>query len=83
MNIEELSDTVEKDLSVYITTDLNSSKQCSEAVKKANEVLGMINRHFVLRDMKTIIWLYKCLVRLIYSTVCKYGILIAKRISIW
>ena len=47
MNNEELSsDTVVKDLGVYITTDLKSSKQCSEAVKKANQVLGMINRHF-------------------------------------
>ena len=64
MNNEELSsDTVEKDLGVCITTDLKPSKQCSEAVKKANHVLGMINRHFVLGDMKTIIQLYKCQVR--------------------
>ena len=48
---------------MYITADLKSSKQCSATVKKANHVLGMTNRHFVLRDKKTIIQLYKCLVR--------------------
>lgn len=57
------SDSTEKDLGVHITTDLKSSKQCSEAVKKANQVLGMINRHFVVRDKNTIIQLYKSLVR--------------------
>ena len=49
MNNKELSsDTVEKDIGVFISTNLKSSQQCSEAVKKANQVLGMINRQFIL-----------------------------------
>jgi len=32
----------EKDLGVIVSDDLKSGKQCSEAVKKANRMLGMI-----------------------------------------
>ena len=34
--------TEEKDLGVIISEDLKPSKQCTEVVKKANMVLGMI-----------------------------------------
>ena len=52
-----------KDLGVIISEDLKCEKQCSEAVKKANRILGMIKRNFVDRSNETIIPLYKSLVR--------------------
>jgi len=45
----------EKDLGVIITGDLKWEKQCSEAVNKANRMLGMIKRNFVDRSKETII----------------------------
>jgi len=53
----------EKDLGVIITGDLKWEKQCSEAVKKANRIMGMIKRNFIDRSKETIISLYKSLVR--------------------
>jgi len=53
----------EKDLDVIISEDLKWQKQCSEAVRKANRMLGMIKRNFVDRSQETIIFLYKSLVR--------------------
>jgi len=50
-------------LGVIITGDLKWEKQCSEAVKKANRMLGMIKRNFVDRSKEKIISLYKSLVR--------------------
>ena len=40
----------EKDLGVIISEDLKCEKQCSEAVKKANRMLGMIKRNFIDRS---------------------------------
>jgi len=54
----------EKDFRVIISDDLKSRKQCSEAMKKANRILGMIKRNFADRSRETIISLYKTLVRL-------------------
>jgi len=42
---------------------LSGRNQCSEAVKKANRMLGMIKRNFIDRSKETIISLYKSLVR--------------------
>ena len=42
---------------------MKHSKQCFSAVKKANMTLGMIKRHIVSRDKKTIVRLYNSLVR--------------------
>jgi len=53
----------EKDLGVIINEDLKWQKQCSEAVRKANRMLGMIKRNFIDRSQETIILLYKSLVR--------------------
>ena len=55
--------TEEKDLGVIISEDLKCEKQCSEAVKKANRMLGMIKRNFTDRSKETIIPLYNSLVR--------------------
>jgi len=54
---------MKEDLGVIISDDLNSGKQCSEAVKKANRIFGMIKRNFTDRSMETISSLYKTLVR--------------------
>jgi len=58
--------TVEKDLGVWVTNDLKPSEQCMQATKKAQSVLGMINRHFKTIDKEDfgIIGLYKTYVRL-------------------
>ena len=53
----------EKDLGVIITGDLKWEKQCSEAVRKANRMLGTIKCNFIDISKETIILLYKSLVR--------------------
>ena len=53
----------EKDLGVIITDDLKFSKQCMEAEKKANKILGYIKRQFKTRQPDTILKLYNALVR--------------------
>ncbi|NEQ69831.1 MAG: hypothetical protein F6K21_30935 [Symploca sp. SIO2D2] len=54
----------EKDLGVIISNDLKSSKQCMEAVKKANRMLGFIGRTFKYNKSKEcILTLYNALVR--------------------
>ena len=64
MNGEELQSVSEKtDLGIIVSNDLKPSKQCVSAVKKANMTLEMIKRQIVSRDKKTIVRLYKSLVR--------------------
>ena len=53
----------EKDLGVIVSKDLKWDKQCSQAVKKANRMLGVIKRNFTDRSKETIMPLYKSLVR--------------------
>ena len=60
-NLESCSE--EKDLGVVITNDLKPSKQCIEAEKKAQKILGYIKRHFKTRKKETILTLYNTLVR--------------------
>ena len=55
--------TYEKDLGVIVQDDLKVSMQCSEVVKKANKILGMIKRTFTSRSKEIILRLYKFLVR--------------------
>ena len=52
-----------KDLGVIISKDLKFSRQCNEAVKKANMMLGFIKRNFTFKSKETILSLYKSLVR--------------------
>ena len=54
---------LEKDLGVYISADLKSSRQCIEVEKKANKVLGYIGRQFKYREKEIILPLYNTLVR--------------------
>ena len=51
--------TEEKDLGVIFQDTLNPSKQCFEAAKNANLVLGQITRAFHYRDRKIYLSLYK------------------------
>ena len=55
--------TEEKDLGVIMHSSLKPSRQCAEAAKKANRILGMIKRTVVSREKDVIIRLYKTLVR--------------------
>ena len=52
-----------KHLGVIVIDDFKWEKQCSEAVKKANRILGMIKRYFTDRSQSTLIPLYKSLDR--------------------
>ena len=53
----------EKDLSVTIDTDIKFHVHTATAIKKANQVLGLINQSYLTRDLLTIPTLYKTLVR--------------------
>jgi ribonuclease P/MRP protein subunit RPP40 len=53
----------EKDLGVIVCQNLKVAKQCGQAAKKGNQILGMIARAFVSRNKFIIMKLYKSLVR--------------------
>ena len=53
----------EKDLGVWTTATLKSSKHCQESSRKAMNVLRLIKRHFSNLDSKTFSILYKTYVR--------------------
>ena len=56
------SDT-EKDLGIIIDTNLKFHIQTAAAVKKANQVLGILKKTYCTRDAQTIACLYKAMVR--------------------
>lgn len=53
----------EKDIGVIVHNSLKPSRQCSEAARKANAVLGQISRSFHYRDRNVFLKLYKSHVR--------------------
>src|ERR1043165_1873829 len=53
----------ERDLGVIVNNNTKPSRQCAEAAKKANKVLGMIKRTIISREKETVLELYKALVR--------------------
>ncbi len=53
----------EIDLGVTISSNLKPSQQCSNVVKKANKVIGLIGRSFEYKSKDTILTLYNSLVR--------------------
>ena len=55
---------VEKDLGVIMDKDLKFHKHASFAIKKANTILGLIKRYFAVLDHKTLLKLFKAMVRL-------------------
>ena len=64
MNGKDLKAVLEeKDLGVIVTTDFKVGRQCAEAAKKGNRILGMINRTFSCKSKGIVKQLYKSLVR--------------------
>ena len=53
----------EKDLGVWMETDLRSSKQCRVAAQNANWALGQLSRAFHFRKASSIVPLYKTFIR--------------------
>ena len=53
----------EKDLGIIIDNELKFHVQASAAVKKANQILGLIKRTIATKNEKTIPLLYMSLVR--------------------
>ena len=53
----------EKDLGVLISNDLKFSKQCIEAEKKAQKLLGYIKRQFKNKNKEIVLTLYNSLIR--------------------
>ena len=64
MNDEVLIDTEEeRDLGISIHKSLKPSCHIAQYVKMANQMVGMIRRSFFYKDRKTIVLLYKSMVR--------------------
>ena len=57
------STNMERDLGVLIESNCKVSEQCIKAVKKANSMLGLINRKIKYKSKDVITRLYKALVR--------------------
>ena len=53
----------QKDLGVIVDDELKFHKQTAASVKKANAVLGLVRKSFVVLDSNTVPVLYKSLVR--------------------
>src|SRR5215469_6813345 len=53
----------EKDLGILVTQDLKWARQCGEAAKKANKILGLIKRQFVALNPASFRILYKSFIR--------------------
>jgi ribonuclease P/MRP protein subunit RPP40 len=64
MGNEEIKDVEEeKDLGVLVCKNLKVAKQCGQAARKGNQILGIIARTFMSRNRFIITKLYKSLVR--------------------
>ncbi|MBN3307225.1 GTD2A protein, partial [Amia calva] len=53
----------EKDLGVYVDASLSPSKQCGEAIKKSNRMLGYIVKSVEFKTREVMLRLYNALVR--------------------
>ena len=53
----------ERDLGVIMSTDLKVESQCNEACLKANRMLSLIKRTFVVKTPEVMLNVYKTLVR--------------------
>jgi len=61
MKLKEVKE--ERDLGVIISDDLKNGKQCTAAAKKANQMLGMINRTMIHKTRHNMVALYNAFVR--------------------
>ena len=61
--VELASSTVEKDIGIYISNDLNWATQVKSAAAKANSMLGIINKTFKHKDKHNMRALYCAYVR--------------------
>ena len=52
-----------KNLGIMMDEKLKFHTQTAAAVKKANQILGLVKKPFASRDVKTILVLYKAMVR--------------------
>ncbi|PKU41178.1 pol- hypothetical protein [Limosa lapponica baueri] len=57
------SSSVERNLRVLVDNELNIGEQCAEVAKKAQSILGCINKGITSRDKEVIIPLYSVLLR--------------------
>ena len=53
----------EKDLGVHLDSSMKTSKQCAEAARRGNWILGLIKRHFKFLHKDVVVRLYKQMVR--------------------
>ena len=60
-NLEHIGE--EKDLGVYVDCDLKFETHVADKVKKANSMLGLIQRSFTFLSVDIVLPLYKCFVR--------------------
>jgi len=58
-----LEEEVEKDLGVWISSDMKCSQQCMYAFNKASRVMGMIKRTIRFKEVRIMLSLYNTLVR--------------------
>ena len=58
------SRTNQRDLGVLISNDCQPGAQCALAAKKANQVLGQVNRSFSCKNKDVMLQIYKVFVRL-------------------
>jgi len=56
-------DETEKDLGIWITSDMKCSDQCLYAFNKGSKVMWMIRRTIKYKKVKIMVSLYKTLVR--------------------
>ena len=64
MNDTPLAETEqERDIGVIISSNMKPSAQCSEAARRATNILTQVSRSFLYRDKKTFLQLYKQFVR--------------------
>ena len=71
----------EGDLGVVMSADLKVESRCNQACLKANKLLGLIKRAFVVKTPEVMLNLYETLVCHMWTTAYLLGLHIIKRIK--